>query len=297
MNAVTLLLRSKLFVPASRPELFAKALRSEADAISFDLEDAVQESRKAEARSTLETFLKAAPAECRDKVIIVRVNGLGTPHFEADVAAVARPGVDMINLPKPESADDIRAAASALARHETGRGMERPLGILANIESPRSLRLASEIATAHARVAGLQLGLGDLFEPFGIDRTDALAVHGVQLAVRMAAAEAGLWACDTVYAGVNDPDGFTREAEAARRLGYIGKSCIHPSQVPLANAVFRPSDAEIAAARQVVDAARGAEAHGVGAFLVDGRMVDLPFIERAKAIVAAARRLGLLPAS
>lgn len=297
LSAVTLLMRSKLFVPAGRPELFAKALASDADAISFDLEDAVQESRKTEARSTLEAFLKAAPSQRRDKVMIVRVNGLKTPHFEADVAAVARPGVDMINLPKPESAEDIRVAAAALARHEAGRGVERPIGILANIESPRGLRLAAEIAMAHSRVAGLQLGLGDLFEPFGIDRADALAVHRVQLAVRMAAAEAGLWACDTAYAAVNDPDGFTREAEAARRLGYIGKSCIHPSQVPLANAVFRPSAAEIAAARQVVDAARGAEARGVGAFLVDGRMVDLPFIERAKAILAAARRLGLLPAS
>ena len=295
MSAVTLLMRSKLFVPASRPELFAKALASDADAISFDLEDAVQESRKAEARNTLEAFLKAAPAQRHDKVMIVRVNGLGTPHFEADVAAVAWPGVDMINLPKPESADDVRAAAAALARCESGRGLARPIGILANIESPRGLRLAAEIATAHPRVAGLQLGLGDLFEPYGIDRGDALAVHGAQVAVRMAAAEAGRWACDTVYAAVSDPDGFSREAEAARRLGYIGKSCIHPSQVPLANAVFRPTDAEIAAARRVVDAARGAEAHGVGAFLVDGRMVDLPFIERARAILAAARRLGLVP--
>ena len=293
MSAVNLLMRSKLFVPASRPALFAKALRSDADAISFDLEDAVQESRKAEARSTLQAFLKAAPAQLRDKDVIVRVNWLGTSHFEADLAAVAWPGVDMINLPKPESADDIRVAAAALARYEVERGIERPIGILANIESPRGLRRAAEIGMAHSRVVGLQLGLGDLFEPSGIDRTDALAVHAVQLAVRMAAAEAGLWACDTVYAAVNDPDGFTREAEAARRLGYIGKSCIHPSQVPLANAVFRPSDAEITAAARVVEAARGAQAQGVGAFLVDGRMVDLPFIERAEAILAAARRLGL----
>ena len=290
-------MRSKLFVPASRPELFAKALGGEADAISFDLEDAVQETRKVEARRTLQAFLKERHGEPRGKVIIVRVNGLRTPHFEADVAAVTWPGVDMINLPKPESADAIRAAAAVLVRYEAERGITRPIGILANIESPRGLRLAAEISTADPRVAGLQLGLGDLFEPSGIDRKDAQAVHGIQLAVRMAAAEAGRWACDTVYAAVNDPGGFTREAEAARRLGYIGKSCIHPTQVPLANAVFRPSDAEIAAATRVVDAARDAEARGVGAFLVDGRMVDLPFIERAEAILAAARRLGLLPLS
>jgi len=290
-------MRSKLFVPASRPEFFAKALAGEADAISFDLEDAVQESRKVEARRTLQAFLRETPPRSRGKVIIVRVNGLTTPHFEADIAAVAWPGVDMINLPKPESAGDVRAAAAVLARYETGRRIERPIGILPNIESPRGLRLAAEIASAHPRVVGLQLGLGDLFEPFGIDRTDARAVHAMQLAVRVAAAEANLWACDTAHAAVTDADGFTREAEAARRLGYIGKSCIHPSQIELANAVFRPNAAEIAAALRVVAAARGAEANGVGAFLVDGRMIDGPFIRRAEAIVGAARRLGLLPAS
>jgi citrate lyase subunit beta / citryl-CoA lyase len=115
--------------------------------------------------------------------------------------------------------------------------------------------------------------------------------------VRVAAAEAGIWACDTVYGTVADPEGFTREAEAARRLGFIGKSCIHPTQVPLANAVFRPTEAEISAAFRVIEAARGAERNGVGAFLVDGRMIDIPFVKRAEAILAAARRLGLTPAA
>jgi citrate lyase subunit beta/citryl-CoA lyase len=289
-------MRSKLFVPASRPELFAKALAGEADALSFDLEDAVQEARKSEARGTLQAFLQRVSARPSGKILIVRVNGLGTPHFDADVAAVTCPAVDMINLPKPESAEDVRTAAAALARYEAERGIGRPIGILANIESPRGLRLAAEIAGAHPRVVGLQLGLGDLFEPFGIDRADARAVHAMQLAVRVAAAEAGIWACDTVYGTVADPDGYTREAEVARRLGYIGKSCIHPTQVPLANAVFRPSDAEIAAALRVVEAARGAEANGVGAFLVDGRMIDIPFVRRAESILGAARRLGLAPA-
>jgi citrate lyase subunit beta/citryl-CoA lyase len=294
MTAPAFLMRSKLFVPASRPELFAKALAGDADAISFDLEDAVQESRKAEARRVLQAFLRQSSPRPAGKIVIVRVNGLTTPHFEADMAAVAGPVVDMINLPKPESADDVRAAAAALAGCERANDVERPIGILANIESPRGLRRASEIAGAHPRVVGLQLGLGDLFEPFGIDRADAKAVHAMQLAVRLAAAEAGLWACDTVYGAVSDPDGYTREATAARRLGYLGKSCIHPSQVPLANAVFRPTDAEIAAARRVIEAAQGAEVSGVGAFLVDGRMIDIPFVKRAEAILGAARRLDLL---
>jgi len=294
MTATAFLMRSKLFVPASRPELFAKALAGDADAISFDLEDAVQESRKAEARRILQAFLRQSSPRPAGKIVIVRVNGLTTPHFEADLVAVAGPVVDMINLPKPESADDVRAAAAALAGCERANDVERPIGILANLESPRGLRRAAEIAGAHPRVVGLQLGLGDLFEPFGIDRADAKAVHAMQLAVRLAAAEAGLWACDTVYGVVSDPDGYTREATAARRLGYLGKSCIHPSQVPLANAVFRPTDAEIAAARHVIEAARGAEVSGVGAFLVDGRMIDIPFVKRAEAILGAARRLDLL---
>jgi citrate lyase subunit beta/citryl-CoA lyase len=287
-------MRSKLFVPASRPELFAKALAGAADALSFDLEDAVQEGRKGEARRTLEAFLRQASERPPGKVLIVRVNGLRTSHFEADLAAVAWPVVDMINLPKPESADDVRTAAAALARLEAARRLVRPIGILANVESPRGLRVAAEIARADPRVVGLQLGLGDLFEPFGIDRADARAVHATQLAVRLAAAEAGIWACDTVYGTVADPEGFTREAEDARRLGFIGKSCIHPTQVPLANAVFRPTESEISAASRVVEAARGAERDGVGAFLVDGRMIDVPFVKRAESILDAAGRLGLI---
>ncbi len=290
-------MRSKLFVPASRPELFEKAMAGDADALSFDLEDSVQEARKGEARRTLQGFLRQASERRPGKVVIVRVNGLATPYFEADLHAVAWAGVDMINLPKPESAEDVRAAAAALARVEAERGLARPLGILANIESPRGLRLAAEIARAHPRVVGLQLGLGDLFEPFGIDRSDARAVHAMQLAVRLAAADAGIWACDTVYGTVADPDGYTREAEAARRLGYIGKSCIHPTQVPLANAVFRPTEAEISAALRVVAAAREAERDGVGAYLVDGRMIDIPFVTHAESVLGAARRLGLTPAS
>ena len=294
MSASAFLMRSKLFVPASRPELFAKALAGDADAISFDLEDAVRESRKAEARRVLRDFLRQSSPRPGGKIVIVRVNGPTTPDFEADLAAVAGPVVDMINLPKPESADDVRAAADALARCERANGVERPIGLLPNIESPRGLRLAAEIARAHPRVVGLQLGLGDLFEPSGIDRADAQAVHAMQLAVRLAAAEASIWACDTVYGTVSDPDGYTREATAARRLGFVGKSCIHPTQVPLANAVFRPTDGEIAAARRVVEAAQGAERDGVGAFLVDGRMIDVPFIKRAESILGAARRLHLL---
>src|SRR6187402_2535198 len=129
-------MRSKLFVPGSRPELFAKAMAGEADALSFDLEDAVDESRKGEARRELSGFLRTLPAN-PGKTIIVRVNGLDTPHFEADLEAIVGPGLDIVNLPKPEGGDDIRACAAALTKVERKSGME-PVQILANIESPRA---------------------------------------------------------------------------------------------------------------------------------------------------------------
>jgi citrate lyase subunit beta/citryl-CoA lyase len=291
------LIRSKLFVPGARPELFAKALASEADAISIDLEDAVLESRKAEARAALMQFLRSPAAEGHGKIIIVRINAISTAHFESDIEACAWPAADVINLPMAESPDDVRKTALALARWEQQRGITRPIGILANIESPRGLRRAAEIAAADPRVIGLQLGFGDLLEPLGIDRTNAAAVQHLQLAMRLAAGEAGVPALDSAYANVKDAEGYQREAEEARRLGYMGKTCIHPSQVALANDTFRPSDQEIARALRVVEAWETAQQDGAGALLVDGRMIDIPFALRAQAIVARARQLGIVPAA
>ena len=285
-------MRSKLFVPGSRPELFAKAMASEADGLSFDLEDAVDEAMKGEARQELARFLRTLKPG-HGKTIIVRVNGLATPHFKADLEAIICPGLDIVNLPKPESAGDVKACAAALDRAERGLKVI-PAGILANIESPKALRLAAEIATASPRVVGLQAGWGDLIEPLDIDRYNPGMIEAIQLQIRIAAGEGNVWAYDGAFANIKDPEGYKREAEGARRLGFLGKSCIHPTQVPLANAVFRPTDAEIAHSLKVVEAAREAKEKGVGAFTVGGKMVDAPFIRRAEEILALARRLGLI---
>lgn len=276
-------MRSKLFVPAIRPELFAKAMASHADAVSFDLEDAVPAARKAEARARLAEFLREPPAV--RKITLVRINAPGTLDFEADLAAMAGLPIDLINLPKVEHADDVRAAAEVIAR---GWPAARVPALLLNIETPRGLRHAADIAAAHPTVAGLQLGLGDLFESQGIARHSHANVHAAMYALRMAAAEAGVFAYDSAWGDVEDEDGFRAEATLARELGFQGKSCIHPRQIALANAIFQPTEAEVAAARRVVAAATEAATHGLGAFLVDGRMIDAPYLRRAQAIVAAA---------
>lgn len=292
-------MRSKLFVPASRPELFTKALSSAADAICFDLEDAVAPERKQAARAALTRLLEEGTVSVQaakkvGKTLMVRVNALGTSYFERDIDAVVWPGLDVINLPMVESADTVRHAAGALDALERQRRVERPLGILANIESPRGLRLAAEIAQAHSRVVGLQIGYGDLFAPLSIASGEPSATQFVRTSVRLAAGEAGIDAFDGAYVNYSDAQGYRRDCEAARQLGFAGRSCIHPSQIEVTNEVFRPSDADIAHAVKVVAAAKDHLGRGVGAFTVDGRLVDGPFITQAERLVALARRLGLI---
>jgi citrate lyase subunit beta/citryl-CoA lyase len=277
-----MLMRSKLFVPATRPEMFAKAEDSAADSLSFDLEDAVTEERKDEARETLSRHLRAR--EASRKLIVVRINGALTRHFEADAAAMAV--ADVVNLPMVDDADQVRLLASRLAQHEATSNRTK---ILVNIETPRALRIAAMLASAHARVIGLQIGYADLLEPFGIARRDEGALAHIRVAVRLAAAEAGVAAYDGAFGAVNDPEGYRAECAAARRQGFAGKTCIHPSQIAIANETFRPSEAEVLRARRIVAAAAAAEADGVGAVLVDGQMIDRPFVEGARAVLAWAQ--------
>jgi len=282
-------MRSKLFVPGARPELFAKAMAGDADALSLDLEDSVPSAGKADARAAVATFVASQAVQVLAKVVIVRVNAPDTPWFEDDLRAVARPGVALINLPKLETPSGVRAAVRALEHAEAGNGVATPIRLLLNIETPQALANATALATAHPRVAGLQLGLGDLFEPLGIDRHDPANVHAVLFSVRMAAAQASVFALDGAWPDIADGEGFSAEAQRAKRLGYLGKSCIHPRQVALANAAFAPDAAELEAARRIVAAADEAALQGRGAFVVDGRMVDLPFLKRAQALLAGTR--------
>lgn len=284
-------MRSKLFVPGSRPDLFPKALAGAADALSFDLEDAVTEDRKGEARAQVVALLNAPAAQASPKRLVVRINALGTPHFQADVEALAATSLGVINLPKTESPEEIHALVDAIARHRKESGIR----ILATIETPKGLRRAAEIAAAHPRVMGLQLGLADLFEPFQIARHSVANVHAAQFALRLAAAEASVLAFDAAFSDVKDPEGFKAEAQRAQQLGFAGKSCIHPSQVALANEVFRPSDEEIAHAVKVLAAWELNREQGSGAFLVEGKMIDVAFVSRARSVVAMARERGVLP--
>lgn len=270
-----MLIRSKLFVPGSRTELFQKAANSVADAISFDLEDAVAPDRKEAARTAVAAFLRENSG-IPGKVAIVRVNALSTDWFAGDIEALAGSGVDVINLPKVESAGEVRRAIEAIGGN---------IRVLANIETPKGVRLAAEIAAADPRVIGLQIGFADLFLPIGIDRRNASAQQFVRVAVRLAAGEAGIAAYDAAFPDIKDPAECRAESEAARQLGYAGKSCIHPSQIAIVNEVFAPRPEEIEYAEKVLAAAHNAAEQGIQAFVVDGKLIDAPMIDHARAVM------------
>jgi len=276
-------MRSKLFVPGARPDLFAKAMAGDGDALSLDLEDSVLPEHKASARDAVAALVASDAASRLAKAIIVRVNAAETKWFSDDLSAVVHPNLTLLNLPKIESVEGVQAAVRALELVEAERGIATPIRLLVNIETPAGMANAAAIAAAHPRVAGLQLGLGDLFEPLGIDRRDHANVHAAMFALRMAAAQADVFVMDGAFPDIADDAGFSAEAQRARGLGFLGKSCIHPRQVALANAAFAPGDEEFAWARRVVAAAAGSDR---GVFVLDGRMVDLPFLKRAQALLA-----------
>ena len=184
-------MRSRLFVPGSRPELFEKALKSGADVVCFDLQDAVAPDKKGMARQAVRSFFDQIAGAPPKPKIMVRINPLGSAHIAADLAAVMVPGLDLLNLPMVESAIEVSRVCKMLDYLEAQRGLSRHK-LLVNIELPRAVRLAGEIAAADTRIFGLQAGYGDLFEPAGIGRTSAAAINAVRIQVRLAASECGL---------------------------------------------------------------------------------------------------------
>lgn len=229
--------RSKLFVDGCYPDKFAAALSSSADAVMLENEDHVAPELKDKARGWIADFI-ADPARLKGKVVHVRVNSTRTEHFHADLDAFVRPGIDIINLPKVESREQVVMTAELLDGLEKKRGLA-PIGLLVNIETPLGLRKVSEIALAHPRVRGLQIGYGDLFKPYGISHDGPVAADVVRFAVRMAAAEAGIGAFDGAYTNdQDDMEAYRRDAERARDLGFTGKSCSNEKQVAIANQVF-----------------------------------------------------------
>ncbi|WP_338424426.1 HpcH/HpaI aldolase/citrate lyase family protein [Sphingopyxis kveilinensis] len=261
--------RSLLYVPGSNARALEKAAGLAADLLIIDLEDAVPADRKAEARAAMRA---AVTAGYPGKRVAVRVNATGGLGQADDLAAIAGLALDAVVLPKVDAPDDL--------------GPLRALGlpVLAMIETPAAIYAAREIAADDA-VAGLIAGLNDLAHelklPDGMDRS-AMS-HAIQ-AIVLAARAAGVWCFDGVYNAIDDAAGFAAEAAEGRRLGFDGKTLIHPSQVDPCNAAFAPTAREIAAAEALVAAATG------GAQRHEGRMIEDMHVAAARALLARTGR-------
>ncbi|MFN6955402.1 MAG: HpcH/HpaI aldolase/citrate lyase family protein [Acetobacteraceae bacterium] len=275
-------LRSLLFVPASRPDRFAKALAAGADLVCADLEDAVAPADKPAAREAALAFLRdavGAPARA------VRINGLRTAEGIADLAAVTALGAatGALLLPKTEHPEEVAILDAVL----TAAGSA--LSVVPLIESARGIRNAADIAAASPRVVALFLGGVDLAAELGVapDATGLATARGLLV---LAARGAGVGLIDVPALDVRDPEAGGREALTAKRLGFTAKAVLHPAQVPAVNAAFTPTEAEIAEAVRYVRAF--AEAKG-GVATLDGKLVEKPVIARMRQVLAAARAAGL----
>ena len=264
-----LVTRSYLFVPGTRPERFAKALASGAHAVVVDLEDAVAPADKDRAREIVAGALDAARPLC------VRINGAGTPWFDADLALCAHPGVAVVMVPKTEDTDAVAAVQAAA---------HKGASVLPLIESAIGLWNARAIAEAPG-VLRLAFGSIDFQVDLGISDDDLVAYRAaIVLASRVAGRIAPV---DGVTTSIDDTALVRRDAERARALGFGGKLCIHPAQVAAINAAFQPTETEMAWAERVVAADAAAQGAAVA---VDGRMVDRPVLLQARAILSEAGR-------
>ena len=278
--------RSVLYIPGSKERALDKARGLPADAIIFDLEDAVTAEEKPGARALLVETLKAGGYGARTK--IVRINGLDTPWGADDAAAFKDAGADAILLPKVDNALMIKPLTDIL-----GPG----LPVWAMMETPRGIINAMEIA-AHPRVAGFVLGTNDLAKDLNCRfRPDRLPLMTSLQMCLLAARAHGVICVDGVYNAFKDDDGLRAECEQGRDLGFDGKTLIHPAQLAIANAVFAPSEAEITLARRQIEAFEQAEAAGQGVAVVDGKIVENLHVVTAKATLAKAAAIAGMEAT
>jgi citrate lyase subunit beta / citryl-CoA lyase len=272
MNLAGQQIRSYLYVPGDDPRRIEKALATSADAVVVDLEDSVAPNRKEEARNNAARVLESGPA----RPVFVRINAPGSELAARDIAAVAALHLSGLRLPKVESLESVRLVA------ETLEELRSEAGIQCLIESALGLELALEIARSHERVAGISLGEADLAADLGV-RDEAGLLYARSRIVSASRAAGLPGPVQSVYTRVNDLDGLRRSTEEGKNMGFVGRSAIHPSQVPIINEVFTPTEEEVAEAQELLDRLEGEAGSGTGAFVLeDGRFVDRAVVESAR---------------
>jgi len=288
--------RTFLFAPGDHARRAEKVLTAGADACILDLEDAVAISAKVAARALVNAALDR-PRTCRG---FVRVNAFDTEFCAGDIEAVVGPRLDGLVLPKLEDPAQLIAVDWLMRSLERGRGLpERAVEIMPIIETARGMAglhaLVACAASLGVRVKRFCFGAGDYTLDLGITWDLAETVlESARAQMVMQSRAAGLEApIDTVWIELREMEAFSASCARGVALGFQGKLCIHPDQVPVANAAYSPSEAEVSRSRRIIAAFAEAEAQGLASIQVEGRFVDYPIVERAQRIVALATRIAL----
>lgn len=285
--------RTMMFVPGGNAAMLRDAPLYGADSIMFDLEDSVSLKEKDTSRALVHFALKTF--DYSQVETVVRVNGLDTVGA-LDIEAVVLAGVDVIRLPKTETAQDIIDVEAVIERVERENGIEvGRTKMMAAIESAEGVLNARDIAKASDRLIGIALGAEDYVTNMKTRRhPDGQELFFARSMILHAARAAGIAAIDTVYSDVNNTEGFQNEVRAIKQLGFDGKSVINPRQIPLVNEIYAPTEKEIQNAREVIWAIREAESKGSGVISLKGKMVDKPIVERAERVIMLAKAAGLI---
>lgn len=293
------LARSYLFAPGSHERLVRRAFSGGADAVVIDLEDAVASEHKALARSVVAKALADRGRVPGGPLVYVRINSVPSGLWEADLDSVVGPWLDGVRIAHTNSRAELEAVDRHLAALERDRGLAPgSVGVVASIETALAVERAAEIARA-PRVRALAFGGTDFLRDVGgaADPDE----HGTLLArshLVVASRSAGILPpIASVHPSLPDLDGLRRTSEAARRLGFFGRSCLHPAQIPVIHEAFTPGQAEVGEARALVDAFdRQAAAGEAAVMLADGQLVERGVVDRARALLALAERLAARPA-
>lgn len=285
--------RSMLFVPGSNAAMLSTSFVYRPDSFMFDLEDSVSLREKDTARMLV--FNALQHPMYKDCEIFVRVNPLGSEYGMQDLEAVVRGGATGVRTPKTDTADDVVQMDEAITKVEKACGREvGSTTILAAIESAEGVLNALAIAKASPRMVGIALGAEDYVRNLRTKRSPGgIELLFARCSILQAARTVGISAFDTVYSDANNDEGFLAEAELIKGLGFDGKSLINPRQIDLIHNVYAPSEAELAYAKKVIAAAEEAETRGLGVVSLNGKMVDMPIIERARLTCYMAERTGI----
>ena len=285
--------RSMLFLPGNNPNMLINGNCLGADAVIFDLEDAVSPAEKDAARILVRNTMRYM--DFRGCEIIVRINSVDTSYWKLDMDAIVPQHPSMLLLPKTGAAADILEADAYLTALEEKLGMApNTVGLMALIETAMGVENAFSIATASPRVRALFLGAEDLTADLQCKRTkEGREIEYARTRLVVAARAAGIAVYDTPFTDVNDDEGIWTDARLAKSLGFSGKASISPRHVEVINSVFSPTMKEIEYAYEVMDAIELAKQQGKGAIALHGKMIDAPIVARAQQTIAAAEALGI----